>query len=241
VSFLHFPSSATALLQLVCYAELAIVKASVDSGKPALLGMFSAGATLDGHVLVATGCDDTTAGTMLISAYDCNYPGLTCTLRVVPSGLICEETIPGLPSVSWKNFFVMSYAAKTPTYIDLALSSGLTAAPDPAEGLRAFKFQFSLRNEGVTPAHANSLDLVLDRLQPAGSSLPFEDVSGTAVSPGGPVTYNMAFNFPQEFAGEVITVTAGLTNMFTRFVVAQVGSTAGVSQSQSVTVPLEFD
>src|SRR6266446_2533808 len=28
---------------------------------------------------------------------------------------------------------------------------------NPAEGLRAFQFQFSLRNEGVTSAHANSL------------------------------------------------------------------------------------
>jgi hypothetical protein len=178
---------------------------------------------------------------MLISAYDCNHPGLTCALRVVPSGLICEETIPGSPSASWKNFFVMSYAVKTPTYIDLALSSGLTATLNPAEGLRAFLFQFSLKNEGVTPAHANSLDLVLDQSLPAGSSLPFEDVSATPVTPGGSVSYNLAFNFPQELAGEAITVTAGLTNMFTRFVVAQVGSTAGVSQSQTVTVPLEFD
>ena len=39
-----------------------------------------------------------------------------------------EQTIPGSASVPWKNFFVMSYAAKTLTYI-----------------------------EGVTSAHANSL------------------------------------------------------------------------------------
>jgi hypothetical protein len=135
----------------------------------------------------------------------------------------------------------MSYDGQTPTYIDLALSSGLTATLNPAEGLRAFQFQFSLRNEGVTAAHANSLDLTLDASLPAGSSLPFEDVSGTPVIPGGSVNYNLAFNFPQELAGENINVTAGLTNTFTRFVVAQVGSTAGVSQSQMVSVPLEFD
>src|SRR6266404_5917108 len=53
-------------------------------------------------------------------------------------GLICEETIPGSASVSWKNFFVMSYAVKTPTYIDLALSSGLTATlRSRAQGPRA--------------------------------------------------------------------------------------------------------
>src|SRR5262249_15794736 len=157
------------------------------------------GATLDGHVLVAIGYDDTTAGTMSISAYDCNHPGLTCTLRVVPSGLICEETIPGSPSVvSWKNFFVMSYAPKTPTYIDLALSTGLTATLNRAEGKRAFQFQFSLKNEGDTSAHANSLDLSLDTSLPAGSSLPFEDMTGTPVIPGDSVSYNLAFNFPQE-------------------------------------------
>ena len=59
-------------------------------------------------------------------------------------GLICEETIPGSASVPWKNFFVMSYAVKTPTYIDLALSSASRRHLIPRKVCVHFSFNFHL-------------------------------------------------------------------------------------------------
>jgi hypothetical protein len=221
-------------------AELAVVKASITAGNPVLLGMVSPGATLDGHVLVAVGFDDTTPGTTSLFAYDCNHPGATCTLRVEPASLKCEEDVPGATK-TWRNFLAMSYARKTPSYIDLALSGGLTAVPSLPDGRRAFRFQFAVKNQGVKPAHASALDLGIDKALPAGASLPFEDVSAAPVAPGAAVNYNIAFNFPQELAGEAVVVTAMLTNAFGRLSAVQVGTTGGVTQSQTVTVPLEFD
>jgi hypothetical protein len=66
-------------------------------------------------------------------------------------GLICEETIPGPASVPWKNFFVMSYAAKTPTYIDLALSSDFTAHLIPRKVCVHFSFNFHLEMKASPP------------------------------------------------------------------------------------------
>ena len=66
-------------------------------------------------------------------------------------GLICEETIPGPASVPWKNFFVMSYAAKTPTYIDLALSSDCTAHLIPRKVCVHFSSNFHLEMKASPP------------------------------------------------------------------------------------------
>jgi hypothetical protein len=222
-------------------AEIASAKASISAGQPALLGMVATGAATDGHVLVALGFDDSTPGTTALFVYDCNIPGKTCTLNVNPAALTCVEDIPGGLPDSFKSFFVMNYAAKVPTYIDLALSAGLTAALSPPDGLRAFQFHFSLKNEGETPAHAASLDLSIDEALPAGFTLPFEATAGTPIAPGATVRFSQSVNFPQELAGATLSVQPALTNSFGRIISAQIGTTGGVSNLQSITVPLEFD
>ena len=176
----------------------------LDAGRPAILGMVGASNLGDigskNHFVVAYDYQLLPATSEIeIWIYDCNHPDQRPVLKTSTSGGSNEfvhETVDGSGGVTdWRGFFVAEYAAKTPTYLDLCIDSGLVA---PKTGVTYDPISASLgvKNVGAYPASVQCFELFL--IDSAGNRTVFSNDATKHLPPGQTMTV----------AGETAPITA---------------------------------
>ncbi|WP_426593312.1 hypothetical protein ACPPVS_16485 [Cellulomonas sp. McL0617] len=93
--------------------ELPRVMASIDHGRPVVLGLVvarSLGAIGDNHQVVAYGYERSEDGTVVVTIYDNNTPGRPVTL----TSLVDQHDWTASNGRTWRGFFVQDYTPKSP-------------------------------------------------------------------------------------------------------------------------------
>jgi hypothetical protein len=145
---------------------------TLDLGRPVPLGLirtrnlFEIGSN---HQVVVYGYELSNGGnTLKLFIYDNNFHDTPVTLTTNPND---PEAITYSKGTKWIGFFMEDYQPKTPTYIDLGLTSGLTLAITGAE---------SPLIPALPPGLPAGLAQALERFTPLAAQLQFLDKPLTA-------------------------------------------------------------
>ena len=159
------------------------LKQHIDAGNPVPIGLLanaSGPAALPAsHVVVAYGYEEN-GNDLVVHVYDNNHPDLMMTLSSTADNTNPHwNEGPESPDSTeiWRGFFVEDrYAPEKPSYLDFALSSGLTCN----QLNNALTCSFTVQNVGVHPAHAQFLFISVK------DSSGTDSVSPPAVDPADP-------------------------------------------------------